>query len=412
MTNGNEGIWMYFKYLILLMLSYNAFADDISFNAYVAQIEKHSSVLAIKLDSEKLKEEGLVESSWGDPTFHVSAINFPEKSIHRNKSPMTAIKYSLSQKIALTNKFGNMKEAFDLAADGRKLDADNQKKIFIKTLWIIAIEKRRILSDLKIYNENSEWVENTLTISKKLYTNGRIGQQALLDIQIRKSDLETMIFNEEASLKIINSKLSFFNNNYTTIDLATVPWGLLDEEKIGSDYVEYSLKKNLASKEKLLLAHYKNIIPDVTVGFSYTNRNDLDGLGDFVGLSISFPFPLSGSKYGNHNMAVQERAIADYSYRSYKSLKRAKVKEYSHIIEKINNELDNLVNKSKGYALNSREIKSKSYRLGKSTYYELLNSELQLQKILLKENELRSLLAQIKIERNYLKGAALYEATK
>jgi outer membrane protein, heavy metal efflux system len=400
---------MYLKCFILLMISTASFAQDVSFNAYIEEINKHSSVLAIKLDSELLKNKGEIEGSWGDPSLTIAAINFPKKPIHRNKTAMTGIKYSLSQKIALTNKFGNIKDSFKLASEGRELDANNQKVLFIKTLWIISITKRKILADLKIYNENKEWIENTLLVSKKLYTNGRIGQQALLDIQIRKSDLETLIFNEETALKMIDSQLSFFNNTYSTIDLATVPWKLLDEEKIGSDFVEYSHKKILASKEKMLSAQKKNFIPDLTVGVSYTKRNDIDGLGDFVGASISFPLPLSGAKYGNHSKAVQERSIADHRYRSYKSRKRAKLKEYSLAIARMNNELDNVVNKSKVYALNSRDITSKSYRLGKSTYLELLNSELQLQKTLLKENDLNSLLDQIKIERNYLKGAALYE---
>ena len=75
------------------------------------------------------------------------------------------------------------------------------------------------------------------------------------------------------------------------------------------------------------------------------------------------------------------------------------------------NELDILSKKTKGFAVNSRDITSRSYRLGKASYIELLNSELQLQKILLKENKLVSQLDKIKVERNYLKGAALYESS-
>jgi outer membrane protein, heavy metal efflux system len=403
---------MYFKFLILLAICINVNADEISFNDYLEEIDKHSNIIEIKLQSELLKDQGEMKASWGDPKFQITAVNFPKDPMSRNKTPMTGIKYSLSQKIPLTNKFSNIKDAFELASEAKSLDVDNQKTLFIKALWLILIEKRKVIADLKILNENKIWIENILTVSKKMYTNGRIGQQAMLDIQIRKSNLESMIFNKETALKIVSSKLSYLNNNYSSIDLSTVPWSLIDEEKIGSDFVEYSHKKNLASKEKNLTAQKKNYIPDLTIGLSYTKRNKLDGLGDFVGASISFPLPLSSTKYANHGIAVRERAIADNSYRSYKSKKRAKLQEFSLSIKKISYELDLLINKTKGYAKNSRDITSKSYRLGKSTYFELLNSELQLQTILLKENKLISLLAQIKIERNYLQGSALYETNK
>jgi outer membrane protein, heavy metal efflux system len=406
-----QGSCMIIKSIMVFLLSFNLVAGEVSFKDYVHEIAAHYEVLALKLQSEALNQESQVKGTWGDPEFKLSALNFPKETISRNKSPMTGIKYSLIQKIAFTNKYGNIEDAYQLAAQARMLDADNQKIFFIKTLWHISINKRMILSELKILNENKEWIENTLSVSKKLYTNGKIGQQAILDIQVRRNNLEAMIYNQETTLQIITSQLSYFNNNYSSIDLESVPWKLLDSENIASDFVEYAHKKNLASKEQFLLAQRKSFMPDIKLELSYTRRNNLDGLGDFVGASLSFPLPFSTTQYGNYGKAIRERAIANATYKSYKNRKRAKVKEFTLLIKKMTNELDILSKKTKGFAVNSRDITSRSYRLGKASYIELLNSELQLQKILLKENKLVSQLDKIKVERNYLKGAALYESS-
>ena len=52
-------------------------------------------------------------------------------------------------------------------------------------------------------------------------------------------------------------------------------------------------------------------------------------------------------------------------------------------VKKLLNELNILEEKTIKFARNSREITSKSYGLGHSTYVELLQSELKLQKILM-----------------------------
>ena len=54
-------------------------------------------------------------------------------------------------------------------------------------------------------------------------------------------------------------------------------------------------------------------------------------------------------------------------------------------LSKIKNELNILSNKTIKFATDLRNITAKSYSLGNSTYIELLQSELKLQKILLKK---------------------------
>ena len=61
------------------------------------------------------------------------------------------------------------------------------------------------------------------------------------------------------------------------------------------------------------------------------------------------------------------------------------------------------------FADNSRKITSKSYSLGNASYVELLQSELKLQKLLIRRSLVASKLNKYKINLKYLVGEKLYE---
>ena len=77
-----------------------------------------------------------------------------------------------------------------------------------------------------------------------------------------------------------------------------------------TDNKELGLKERLKAKELSLSASKLNYVPDLTVSLGYTKRPNIDGNGDFVGASISFPLPFSGEKYSKHGKAVQEKYMA------------------------------------------------------------------------------------------------------
>jgi len=179
------------RWLVFVSFSISTTASyGFTFNDAAKAIESHDSVDALLQSAKSFEEEGDIKGSWGDPKFKIAAKNYPVDSFNNDETPMTGIEFGLSQKIALTNRYGKIENSFDAMADSHSFASDDQKRLLIKSLWELSIEKRGLMDQKKIIEENLSWVEKMLAVSNKLYANGKVNQQSLLDMQIRKSELE------------------------------------------------------------------------------------------------------------------------------------------------------------------------------------------------------------------------------
>lgn len=393
-----------------LLLSIWQTAEAYSFNEAIKRIETHDVVESISQKAFAISEEGGRKGSWGDPMLKLAAKNFPKDSLEDDKTPMTGIEFGVSQKIALTTKYGNIQDAFESMGKAKKLDSEDMKRDLLKSFWGVLIDQRRLSEEIQIFKENLAWLVKILKISKKLYSNGKISQQALLDIQIRKSELEAGLSNIEFELKESQEKLGYLLGMEGKLDTKSIPWSLPEStvsDKI--DIKELSLKSKLKAKHYMLTASKQAYVPDVTVSLGYTKRSNIDNKGDFVSAALSFPLPLSGSKYSGHSTAVYEKVAAEKSLRNYQRKKESQNRLLNHSISKVENELNILNEKTIKFAENSRKVTSKSYGYGRSSYIELLQSELKLQSLLIKRGRLKASLTKKQIEKKYLIGEKLYE---
>jgi len=395
--------------LSCLFFTGNVFA--ISFNDAIKSLATHESVESMIGNSKATFERGDKEGSWGDPEFKVAAKNLPQSSQALDELPVSGIEYSISQKIALTTKYGNIEDSFKALSKAYGFDAQDKKEQLAKVFWEVLIIKRRVVKELTILNENKSWFTKILRVTKKLYANGKSSQQALLDIQIRKSEIESKISNKNFELAQIDDKLDFLIGT-SKIDSKSIPWKQLNKvtKDVGViDNKELSLKEKLKSKELKLTASKMNYVPDLTVSLGYTKRSFDDELGDYVGASISFPLPFSSEKYSVHGQAVHERFAVAKNYELYKRSKKRDVSIIRREISKLETELSILKKKTISFAQNSRSITSKSYGLGRSSYVEVLQSELKLQKILIHQLTLESKRDIKKVTLKYILGESTNE---
>lgn len=378
-----------------------------TFNEAINILEKHESIDSIKYKSKALGEQADLKGSWGDPMFKIAAKNFPKDSLERDQTPMTGIEFGLSQKISLTTKYGVMANAFDSLSKAYEYEADDKKQALTKGLWDILIFKRKITEELDILKENDAWISKILKVSKRLYSTGKTSQQALLDIQIRKSEIERELINKKYELESLDDRLHYLIGT-SNIETNSIPWTILNEvSKNVNDNRELSLKEKLKAKDFSLSASKLNYIPDVTVSVGYTKRSDIDGNGDFLGASLSFPLPFSGEKYSKHAQAVNEKVEAVKRYENYKKEKKRDIAILQKDIRMLLSELDIISKKTIKFAMNSREITAKSYGLGNSSYVELLQSELKLQKILMHKVMLEATRDIKRATLKYVKGEPL-----
>jgi cobalt-zinc-cadmium efflux system outer membrane protein len=397
------------KYLVILFIFSSVEANAITFEKAITVLGTHESVDSVNFKSKALSEEAELRGSWGDPQFKIAAKNFPKDSFEDDQTPMTGIEFGVSQKIALTTKYGNIEDAFKSLSNAYQFEADDKKEALTKAFWKILIIKRKASEELEILKENNTWISKILIVSKRLYSTGKTSQQALLDIQIRKSEIESELNNKNYELSQIDDRLNYLIGT-ANIEASSIPWKSLrlNSDKL-KDNKELSLKEKLKAKDFALTASKQNYVPDLTVSIGYTKRSNIDDNGDFVGAAISFPLPFSGKKYSNHGQAVHEKLMAVKNYEHYKRKKNRDVLVLSKEIEKLLGELSILKEKTIKFARNSREITAKSYGLGNSTYVELLQSELKLQKILMHKVMLEAKRDIKRATLKYVKGEPLNE---
>ncbi|EPZ49335.1 outer membrane efflux protein [Bacteriovorax sp. BAL6_X] len=400
------------KSFLIICISTSSMA--FSFKQAVSELSKHNSVEAIKGSAKSLVESSKQKSSWGDPMFKIAAKNFPVETLDYNQTPMTGLELGISQKIALSNKYGKAKESVNAQARAMNYSALDYEQALIKALWGNVIGNRRIENELFILKENLAWINNILKVSKKLYSNGRITQQALLDIQIRKSEIESEFSNKKFELKQNKAQLVYLlGDQAAKLDYKSVPWHILDKlknEEVIKDNRLKSLEEGKIAGEFAVEQASLAYIPDITVSLGYTFRSDeIDNNGDYIGAQITFPIPVSDDKRGAKGSAVANRYAAIKKLEDYKLKKNRDLNIIQDNIEKLKSELEIITKKSVNFAQNSRSITSKSYGRGNSSYIELLQSELRLQTILLKKVMLEAQLATSKVDYKYTLGESLYE---
>lgn len=392
---------------ILLMTSNSTFA--ISFQKAIEKLS-HNELLEAKEEKVKaIGESAKLAHSWGDPKLSIAARNFPVDSLKDNETPMTGIEFGLSQKIALTTKYRNKKDSLMALKKSEEYISNDLKERLLHSFWKVLITKRKLEEQREIYLENKVFIEKILKVTKKLYANGKASQQAILEIEIRKSEIETKLINNSFELSKLEDELIYLVGA-KSIEVKSIPWKLLEKNgKSFKDFKELSLKEKLSAKNYDLQAAKLNYIPDITVSIGYTKRSNIDNNGDFVGASISFPLPTSSEKSSTFQNKVFEK---NNTIKEFENYKRLKEKEKSILLaekRRLISELDILQKKSIRFASNSRKITSKSFGLGNSSYIEVLQSELILQKLLLKKSEIKSAIAINSIDFKYLLGEKLNE---
>lgn len=367
--------------VFVLLMIIPSQAMGITFNQAVEKIRKHESVQVLQGHSQVVSEQARIDGSWGDPVLAISAKNFPEKNLDQRESPMSGVEFSLSQKISLSKKYGVQQDALQANSRSFYYDAKDKQQFLVKVLWELLIIEKRISSEINILKENQQWINKILKVSKKLYANGKISQQAILDIQIRSSEIDSSVKNKEFELSQLNIKMIYLIGT-SKIQSYSIPWKSLDSQTNKAvDNKLLSFKEKIKSTQLNINASKLNYIPDIQLTVGVTKRENIDGVGDFVGASVNFPIPLSDKVNSTYLKATHQRYTAVKEFENYKKVKLRETLTLKNEILKIKTQLKTLELRTLKYANNSRTITSKSYELGKSSYNELLQSELKLQNI-------------------------------
>lgn len=396
----------------LIFLSFFVFgvqaAEKIKFREVFSLIDKHDLVREAQSKTIAQSEKADFEGSWGDPMLSVAARNMPQDDLSLDQAPMSGVEVKLSQKVAITPKYDRLEKSSSFLSDSYHEKTNILRLELAKKAWNMAIEWEQTQGHLEVTQESLNWIENMLSISKKRYENGGLSQQALLDIQIRKSELRSEKLNFESKLDEIAEQFNSLLQGDYKVTLQKIPWSYLEKpiDEEHEDPRELELKHLVKSQDMQLSAQKWAQIPDLTVGLAHFKR-EANAFGDAVTLSVSMPLPLSTQKYAKKREVLEQKRSALHRLSNYQNEKKYKQREYTIRGQKIKSQLSILNDQTLSFARSSREIAAKSYQNGSINYNDLLDTELKFQKFQNQYYDLKALWRKNQLELLVLSGESL-----
>ena len=193
-------------------------------------IMTHKSALSLQNKSRQLQEMARSAASWGDPVLKVAAKNFPD-DLDSERSPMTGYEIAIIQNVPLSSRNTIQSKKFKELAASEKWKSRDQLDMLMAQFWKNLIHHRRVMDELEILNENLNWLEKIIKISQNLYSNGKISQQALLELKIRKSELNRTIEIKKYDFAAVDEQMSYLlGERNIELDMKTVPWKILTRQ--------------------------------------------------------------------------------------------------------------------------------------------------------------------------------------
>ncbi len=265
---------------IILISSFLFFLKSISaqeiytFDSMMKKLENHSEIRSLKSKSKSLEELSVFKSSWEDPVLRIDAINFPLNSLTFGKTPMTGIALTVSQQIPLTGKYGNMKDAFKEKSMIMNQQKASKLRELKKNIWLNLISLYRTGTEQSILNENVAWLDQIIKVTSKKYSTGKTTQEALLDLQVRKSEIESKVLKKAIEIEGLWKSLALALDEpgkNISLDHSSIPWNWLSKVSISLQKLEALPREKMLfhskkSYEYELKAARKERVPDITVG--------------------------------------------------------------------------------------------------------------------------------------------------
>ena len=394
---------------ILVVMSLNPTAMGVTFQEAVSQISRHNRGAAAVAETKAIISEGESKTSWDDPQIRLMGKNIPASSYATDDSPMTGTEISISQKFPVSGKYGDLEKAYQNKSESAAWHSRRIEQELLRNFWVYLISVKKLGKQKKILKDNLLWIDKILKTSRVLYSHGKLNQTALLEFQIRRSRLQTALNNIQIERQKLEKSYGYIVG-LPPLDHSTIPWHVIEEkDSQTSDYQEKNLASKLRFQENFLSYQQKSRIPDLTVSLGYTKRNDIDGLGDFISAGFSIPIPVSNKRRANVAGAMQSKLASEMRLEDYKKEKQMKLQSIALDIKRAGDELGVLDEDTIVFAKTARDITAKAYGIGKSSYIELLQSEIKLQELMLRKINLDAELSKKKIDYKFVAGGKLHE---
>ncbi len=309
-------------------------------------IQRDSTLTEMVAHSQQLNNEAVAVGQLSDPKMSLGAMNVPTNSFNFSQEAMTQLKVGIMQQFPHGHSLYYRSLAKTESSRAFKDSACNQRLLLkqrVRQDWINLYNWRHHLSILR----HQIQLDKQLTrVAESLLANNKTDQQAVLDAQLRVSNLKDDLIQAREQYRLtiddlgrwIGRRAAAKVHVTTLVDLAFV-----SRHKSSFNVSQHPLLRRysafILSSKALLHWAKQQKTPAFAIGMSYGYRQgrDMDGSrrSQFVSASVTFDLPLFPSNRqdkvilaNEHNIQAKESARQT----EYRNMMKVFYEEH-HIIE-------------------------------------------------------------------------------
>ncbi len=395
-----------FTFVLCLFVPTLSKAED--FKSLLIKVEAHPNILSSEKKYLKRSYAAEASSALKDPSLKFSALNVPKSDLSFSKTPMSSRQIAIMQRLPLTTRLAHLSDQANYIRSAGENWVQFQKAAAKASLWELSAKLESLNEQLRIVNNSLSWIKKVDRSTQRLYSSGKTSQINLLEIKVRKSELQSQLANLNHKLTTAMNNVGYLVGKSVPISVQKIPWERLFYRKANSrkDSRELSLIKESKAAQAKLDASELSYVPDITLGAAYSMRENIDGHGDFISGFVQFSIPIWGEKGSKVDYAKADNAEKNARLATYQLQKKNQNKILTHKITTLKKELQ-LTSKSIEFAELERKLATKRYSLGRMSIFELLEVELRLRKKKSKKEVIKEKLRTAQIELLLLQGDSL-----
>jgi cobalt-zinc-cadmium efflux system outer membrane protein len=385
-------------------------------------LRNNKELQSLEAQLKSQRQEVSVAGSLDDPRIGVGILNLPVDSFSFSQEPMTQKQISIAQRIPWFGK-RSLRSQLETQKVLRQMALIDAKKAELVSKIAAAYYELGFVAESVAVNEKmSALVDQLLRVAETKYSSGEGLQQDVLQAQVERSTLleEKIVLEKNRRLleDTINELLN--RNTFATITLPanfSFPALELDLDSLKAQslltnpQVQMRQAELAEARVEVELAQ-KDYLPNMDVMAAYGQREE-DAAGrnlpDFVSASLSFNIPLWYKS--------RQRPKLDSTRKKHEAAE----KMYANLIETLPHQVDGLVteirNNQQNYKLYDEALVLQAeqwarsalsgYEVGKVGFDVMINAQLRLLRLKLKEKRFLFNIYQKRVQLGELLGEAL-----
>ena len=369
--------------IILILLSFGLFANDLSLETAISlAIKNNPNLKIIKKNAEIKKISGIADSLYPNPELELETSDFlGTKNYSGFKN--SGLSLSISQEIVLMGKNNKLINFADSQVKTITLELKKQKINLEYKIRNIFLEILTLKKEQDLLIKNKEISGNILKTVENIKNSGEISQLEVIKAQIEEKnsliELKTNKRKIEALKKILFIVIGDKNLKFTDIK-----GKLTDYINDNTDFEEVKLERlktiDIKIKEssyqsglQLLKLEEANSIPNLTLKLG---ANRYQEFGDYsFTFAVSMPIPLFNSNKVKIKETKFELEKNKLEIKSVKLELNERLNTYEEEIKILSEELKNLKNDILPKTKESLKLAEEGYKEGEFKYLDLLDAK-------------------------------------